>query len=83
MTRFACAIAVAALACAVVPAISNAAPIAPLPAAITADASGVIPVHYWHGHYYRYRWHGHYYRYHWHRHYYLHRHYRHGHWHYW
>jgi hypothetical protein len=52
---------------------SNAAPIAPLPAAVT-NADNVISAHYWHGHYYPYYWHHHYYH---------HRHRYHHHWRYW
>ncbi len=74
MIRVACAIAVAAMAYTALPAASIAAPISPISAAGTIDAGSVVPVHYWHGHYYRYRWHGHYYH---------HRHYGHGHWRYW
>jgi len=71
MIRVACAIAIAAVTYAAVSTASNAAPIGPLPAAITTDdAIGITPVYYWHGRYYPYRWHGGYYH---------HRYYRYGH----
>ncbi len=83
MVRVASAIAIAALAYAVVPASSNAAPIAPLSATVTTEADGMVPVYYWGGHYYPYRWHGHYYPYRWHGHYYHHRHWYGRYWRYW
>ena len=53
---------------------STAAPIAPVPAAITDNTDNVIQAYYYHRHYYPHRWHGHYYG---------HRHYWHGHYRYW
>jgi hypothetical protein len=71
MIRLGCAIAVAALACMASIGVAEAAPIAPLPSALTNDTGNVTPVYYYHGRYYRYRWHGHYY---------AHRHWYHRHW---
>ena len=48
------AVAVAALALAAVSGISQAAPIAPLPAAASTDAGSVTPVYYYHRYYHPY-----------------------------
>ena len=80
MTRIAFAIAAALMAYVTASGVTNAAPIAPLPAEATTNANDLVPVYYWRG---RYRWHGGYYRYRWHRAYYRHRYYRYGHWRYW
>ncbi len=53
---------------------SKAAPIAPLPGAITANTENVVQAHYYRHHYYPY-YHAH--------HYYHHRYWRHHHWYYW
>ena len=71
MKRVVFGVAVAAFASVAICGISIAAPIAPLPAAVTTG--NVIQAYYYHGHYYRYRWHGHYY---------VHRYYGHGHYYY-
>ncbi len=63
MTRTVFAIAVAGLLTAAVSGMSQAAPIAPLSAAVTADQSNVTQV-YW----YHHRWYGHHWYGHWHRH---------------
>ena len=63
------AIAVAAVVYTAVSGVTKAASIAPLPSAVGTDAGNLTPVHYYRGHYYRYRRHGHYYS---------HRYYRHG-----
>ena len=83
MIRIAFAIAAALMAYVTASGVTNAAPIAPLPAEATTNANDVVPAYYWRGGYYRYRWHGGYYRYRWHRAYYRHRYYRYGHWRYW
>jgi hypothetical protein len=82
MLRVAFAMAVAAVAYTAVSETTKAAPIAPLPAAVTNDMGNITPVYWYHGRYYRYRWHGHYYPYYYHHHYYHHRHWRHRHWYY-
>ena len=69
MTRVAFAIA-AAVAYTFTPGMITAAPIAPLPEAVTGSTANITPVYYYHGRYYRYRWHGAYY---------AHRRYYHGH----
>ena len=51
---------------------AKAAPIAPLPSAVTST-NKVIPAYYYHHRYYPYRYHGHYYSYRYHGHYYSHR----------
>jgi len=61
MRRLGCALAVAGVACLASSGVAQAAPIAPLPSALTNDAGNVTPVYYYRGGYYRYRWHGHYY----------------------
>jgi hypothetical protein len=73
MVRVAFAIAVAAVAYIAASEITQALPIAPLPAEVTTEAGNIIPVYYYRGRYYPYRWHGHYYR---------HRYYRYGRYHY-
>jgi hypothetical protein len=73
MIRVAIAIAVAAVAYIVTSEITQALPIAPLPAELATEAGNIIPVYYYRGRSYPYRWHGHYYR---------HRYYRYGRYHY-
>lgn len=79
------AIALAGITSAAVCATSQAAPIAPLPAAQLADSNGVVQAHYWYHHrYYHRHWYHH--RYWYHRHYWYHHGYYHRHWyhhHYW
>jgi hypothetical protein len=59
MTRTIFAMAVAGLICAAVSGTSQAAPIAPLPAGVTSESSGLTQVywHRWHRHCWR-GWHG-------------------------
>jgi hypothetical protein len=78
MIRVAFAIAVAAMAYMAGSGMTQALPIAPLPAEATTDAVNVIPVYYYRGRYYPYRWHGRYYPYRWGGGYYRHRYYRYG-----
>jgi len=61
MIRIAWAVAVAAGAYMTVSEVATAAPMAPLPAAVTTDVGSTIPVYYYRGGYYRYRWNGGYY----------------------
>ena len=68
MIRMIFAISAAAIASVFACATSNAAPIAPIPAATITDS--VVQAYYYHRHYYPYRYHGHYY---------AHRHYGYGH----
>lgn len=58
MTRTVFAMAVAALLTLAVSGMSQAAPIAPLSGAVTADQSNVTPVYY-HHHWYHHRWYRH------------------------
>jgi len=74
MKRVVFAIVVAGLASVAVCGASKAAPIAPLPAGVTATDNNVIRAYYWHGRYYPYYWHHHYYG---------HRHWYHGYYRYW
>jgi hypothetical protein len=71
MVRFAFAISIAAVASMAASGMSQALPIAPLPAEVMTEAADTIPVYYYGGRYYPYRWRHHYYR---------HRYYRHGRW---
>ena len=74
MKRVAFAIGAAALASIAISGASKAAPIAPLPYAVTATGGNVVQAYYYHRHYYPYHWHHRYYH---------HRHWHHHHWYYW
>jgi hypothetical protein len=71
MVRVAFAISIAAVASMAASGMSQALPIAPLPAEVMTEAADTIPVYYYGGRYYPYRWRHHYYR---------HRYYRYGRW---
>ncbi len=74
MKRVLFAIMAVGLAAVAVSNVSRAAPIAPLPEAVTGNAGDVVQAYYYHHHYYPYHRHGHYYH---------HRYWRHHHWYYW
>ena len=73
MVRVVFAFSIVAVASMATSGMTQAMPIAPLPAEVTTDAAIAIPVYYYRGRYYPYLWRHHHYR---------HRHYRYGRWHY-
>jgi len=74
MTRIVFAMVVAAVLTLAVSGTSQAAPIAPLSSAVTADQSNVTPIYWYHHHWYHHHWYRHhyyhhrYYHHHWYRH---------------